>query len=192
MATPGRLELSIEKRYLVLNQCNYLVLDEADKMIDLGFEETVCRLETAINACQVISIIRHMPSSNIRPENPEDEKENHIYRQTFLFSATMPVQVERLASDYLRNAAYVSIGDRQGKIADTIEQRVLFLTEGQKRRRLCEALQRQDPLIIVFCNSKRSVDELARFLQQEGFHAVGLHGGKIQQHREVSVSLIRL
>jgi ATP-dependent RNA helicase DDX23/PRP28 len=86
VATPGRLVDCVERSYAVLNQCNYVVLDEADRMIDLGFEP------------QVMAVLDAMPSSNLKPENEEIELEaNRIYRTTYMFSATMPPAVERLA-----------------------------------------------------------------------------------------------
>ncbi|RAL42105.1 hypothetical protein DM860_011888 [Cuscuta australis] len=86
IATPNRLIDCLERRYCVLNQCNYVVLDEADRMIDLGFEP------------QVVGVLEVMPSSNLKPENADEElDEKRIYRTTYMFSATMPTSVERLA-----------------------------------------------------------------------------------------------
>ncbi|KAJ0817557.1 putative RNA helicase [Helianthus annuus] len=83
IATPGRLIGCLERRYIVLNQCNYVVLDEANRVIDMGFEP------------QVVGVLDAMPSSNFKPEN-EDEwlDEKRIYRTTYMFSATMPTAVE--------------------------------------------------------------------------------------------------
>jgi len=122
IATPGRLFDCIERRYLVLNQCNYIVLDEADRMIDLNFEP------------QIVRIMDMMPSSNLRPEEEDLIDTKKRYRQTIMFSATMPPKVELLAKKYLRHPVFISIGDRQGKAAQTIEQRVLIMTSGQRRR----------------------------------------------------------
>ncbi|KAJ6687373.1 hypothetical protein OIU74_016119 [Salix koriyanagi] len=86
IATPGRLLDCLERRYAVLNQCNYVVLDEADRMIDMGFEP------------QVVGVLDAMPSSNLKPENEDEELDaKKIYRTTYMFSATMPLRVERLA-----------------------------------------------------------------------------------------------
>ena len=88
----------------MLNQCNYIVLDEADRMIDMGFEE------------QVTSILDAMPASNLRPEDETLEESDRIYRTTFMFTATMPAEVERLAKQYLRNPVrcYGTDGDGDG------------------------------------------------------------------------------
>eukprot|EP00878_Enallax_costatus_P032756 GHUV01036022.1.p1 GENE.GHUV01036022.1~~GHUV01036022.1.p1 ORF type:complete len:474 (+),score=130.89 GHUV01036022.1:170-1423(+) len=91
VATPGRLLDCIERHYCVLNQCNYVVLDEADRMIDLGFEP------------QVQAVLDAMPHSTLKPEEEGSELDaRRVYRTTYMFSATMPPAVERLARKYLR------------------------------------------------------------------------------------------
>ena len=102
VATPGRLNDALDRRYIVLNQCNYVVLDEADRMIDMGFEP------------QVNAILSAMPSSNLKPEAEDallDLDSGVKYRQTYMFSATMPPAIEKIAKYYLRQPAYVYIGD---------------------------------------------------------------------------------
>ena len=104
IATPGRLLDCLERRYAVLNQCNYVVLDEADKMIEMGFEQ------------QVMGVLDAMPSTNLKPENEDVELEkNRVYRTTYMFSATMPSAVERLARKYLRRPVTVVIGETAWK-----------------------------------------------------------------------------
>lgn len=179
IATPGRMTDCLKKRYIVLNQCNYIVLDEADRMIDMGMQESV------------VEIMEQMPSSNLRPENPVDAVSNRIYRQTFLFSATMPVALEALAKTYLRNPAFVSIGDRRGVVGMNIQQKVVWTTEGQKRRLLGQVLQAQEPLIMIFLNQKKDVDSLTKHLVSEGFSAVALHGGKVQEQRSQALDGFR-
>src|SRR5690606_28512255 len=76
VATPGRLVDALDSRIIVLNQCNYVVLDEADRMINLGFEE------------QVNEILEAMPTTNKKPDDEEKEEKDRIYRQTIMFSAT--------------------------------------------------------------------------------------------------------
>ena len=93
IATPGRMADCLDRRYAVLNQCNYVVLDEADKMIDLGFEP------------QIKTILEAMPSSNLKPGDDDalvDLDGDTIYRQTYMFSATMPPAVERIARNETR------------------------------------------------------------------------------------------
>lgn len=91
IATPGRLIDCLERKYVVLNQCHYIVLDEADRMIDLGFEP------------QVVEVFDRMPATNLRPEDPAEAEAKMVYRQTIMFSATMPPVIEKLAKKYLRD-----------------------------------------------------------------------------------------
>ena len=130
---------------MVLNQCNYVVLDEADKMIDLGFEP------------QIKTILEAMPSSNLKPGDDDalvDLDGDTIYRQTYMFSATMPPAVERIAKTYMRNPAYVYIGD-QGSSKENITQVVEMMRENKKKERLQDLLKSgPPPPIMVFCNGK--------------------------------------
>uniref|UniRef100_A0A6A7G6Z8 RNA helicase n=1 Tax=Hirondellea gigas TaxID=1518452 RepID=A0A6A7G6Z8_9CRUS len=179
IATPGRLKDCLDRRFTVLNQCNYIVLDEADRMMEMGFQE------------QVTSILDQMPSSNLRPENPEDLVDNHQYRQTIMFSATMPQQVEFLTKKFLRNPVFLSIGDRTGKSADTVKQHVIFTTGPLKRKVVRELLDRSEAPIMVFCNQKNECDALSRFLNDQGYNTDVLHGGKIQEVREYALASLK-
>ncbi|KAF9617578.1 hypothetical protein IFM89_037390 [Coptis chinensis] len=128
VATRGRLIDCLERRYAVLNQCNYVILDEADRMIDMGFEP------------QVVGVLDDMPSSNLKPENEDEElDEKRIYITTYMFSATMPPAVERLARKYLRNPVAVTIGTA-GKATDIITQHVIMIKDSDKWPRLQKLL----------------------------------------------------
>ncbi|XP_059077449.1 DEAD-box ATP-dependent RNA helicase 21 [Cryptomeria japonica] len=180
IATPGRLLDCLERRYAVLNQCNYVVLDEADRMIDMGFEP------------QVVGVLDAMPSSNLKPEN-EDEvlDEKRIYRTTYMFSATMPSAVERLARKYLRNPVVVTIGTA-GKATELIAQHVIMLKETEKMGRLQRLLNDLgDKTAIVFVNTKKTADSLSRQLDKSGYRVTTLHGGKTQEQREISLEGFR-
>jgi ATP-dependent RNA helicase DDX23/PRP28 len=153
IATPGRLIDCLKSQYAVLNQCNYVVLDEADRMIDMGFE------------AQVNEVLDAMPSASLKSEN-EDEAANQetrsatgecLYRTTMMYSATMPPGVERLARKYLRRPASVAIGT-VGRVVDRIEQRIRFArNEGDKFNILTDVLNKSpDPPIIIFANQKRA------------------------------------
>jgi len=179
IATPGRLFDCLERRFLVLNQCNYIVLDEADRMIDLNFEP------------QLVKILDTMPSSNIKPENIDDMDESTVYRQTIMFSATMPPRVEQLAKKYLRHPVFISIGDRKGSANENVTQRVEMLTEGRKRGRLMEILKQDEAPFIVFCNSKKGCDTLARAIEGAGFGCTVVHGSKIQEQREANLEAFK-
>ncbi|KAL6551350.1 Envelope glycoprotein gp160 [Orobanche minor] len=180
IATPGRLLDCLERRYVVLNQCNYVVLDEADRMIDMGFEP------------QVVGVLDAMPSSNMKPENEDEElDEKRIYRTTYMFSATMPPAVERLARKYLRNPVVVNIGTA-GKATDLITQHVIMMRENDKMDRMKKVLvELGDKTAIVFVNTKRVADNVAKSLDKEGFRVTTLHGGKSQEQREISLEGFR-
>jgi ATP-dependent RNA helicase DDX23/PRP28 len=128
IATPGRLKDCLDRRILVLNQCNYVVMDEADRMIDMG-------METDVNF-----ILDALPVTNMKPDDDEMQVEppqGYKYRQTTMFSATMPPAVERLAKKYLRREAVVTIG-QAGQATESVEQRVEMINdEGRKTYVFC-------------------------------------------------------
>lgn len=188
IATPGRLIDVLENRYLVLTRCTYVVLDEADRMIDMGFEPDVQK------------ILEYMPVSNIKPDTDAAEDASVLlanynskkkYRQTVMFTATMPPAVERLARSYLRRPAIVYIGS-VGKPVDRTEQVVYMISENEKRRKLTEILQRGvEPPIIIFVNQKKGADVLAKGLEKLGFNACTLHGGKGQEQRDFALASLK-
>ncbi|CAH0406193.1 unnamed protein product [Chilo suppressalis] len=188
IATPGRLIDVLENRYLVLNRCTYVVLDEADRMIDMGFEPDVQK------------ILEYMPVSNIKPDTDAAEDASVLlanyntkkkFRQTVMFTATMPPAVERLARSYLRRPAIVYIGS-VGKPVDRTEQVVYMIGENEKRRKLTEILQRGvEPPIIIFVNQKKGADVLAKGLEKLGFNACTLHGGKGQEQRDFALASLK-
>ncbi|CAG9110957.1 unnamed protein product [Plutella xylostella] len=188
IATPGRLIDVLENRYLVLNRCTYVVLDEADRMIDMGFEPDVQK------------ILEYMPVSNIKPDSDAAEDASILlanynskkkFRQTVMFTATMPPAVERLARTYLRRPAIVYIGSI-GKPVDRTEQVVFMIGENEKRRKLTEILQRGvEPPIIIFVNQKKGADVLAKGLEKLGYNACTLHGGKGQEQRDFALASLK-
>lgn len=190
IATPGRLVDCIERRMLVLSQCCYVIMDEADRMIDLGFEEPVNKILDAL------------PVANEKPDTEEAEDavlmSKHLggkdrYRQTMMYTATMPAAVERIARKYLRRPAIVTIGN-VGEAVETVEQRVEFIAgEDKRKKRLAEILLSREyaPPIIVFVNIKRNCDAVARDIKQLGLSAVTLHGSKTQEQREAALSSVR-
>ncbi|TVU44134.1 hypothetical protein EJB05_03567, partial [Eragrostis curvula] len=185
IATPGRLLDLLNNRYVVLNQCNYVVLDEADRMVDSTFEQ------------QVVGVLDAMPSTNyLKPQNeneePDDDK-NRVYRRTtVMFSATMPPVVERLARKYLRNPVVVTVGTA-GMATDLVTQNVVMVTESEKMRLLQKILRDLgvDKKAIVFCNTRNAVDMLCKDLDKAGFRVTTLHGGKSQEQREISLDGFR-
>uniref|UniRef100_A0A1B0G3E3 Probable ATP-dependent RNA helicase DDX23 n=1 Tax=Glossina morsitans morsitans TaxID=37546 RepID=A0A1B0G3E3_GLOMM len=188
IATPGRLIDVLENRYLVLNQCTYIVLDEADRMIDMGFEPDVQK------------ILEYMPVTNLKPDSEEAEDASKLmenfyskkkFRQTVMFTATMPPAVERLARSYLRRPATVYIGS-VGKPTERTEQIVYMMGENDKRKKLMEILSRGiEPPVIIFVNQKKGADVLAKGLEKLGYNACTLHGGKGQEQREYALAALK-
>jgi ATP-dependent RNA helicase DDX23/PRP28 len=188
IATPGRLIDVIENRYLVLSRCTYIVLDEADRMIDMGFEGDVQK------------ILGHLPVTNEKPDTDDAEDPEKLmakfgtrdrYRQTAMFTATMPPAVERLARSYLRRPAVVYIGTI-GKPVDRVEQIVHIVTEPQKRKKMVELLRSGiDPPVIIFVNQKKGCDVLAKSLEKMGFRATVLHGGRNQEQRDYALQCLK-
>ncbi|KAJ1771426.1 mRNA splicing protein prp28 [Coemansia sp. RSA 1843] len=185
IATPGRLRDCLDRRVLVLNQCTYVVMDEADRMMDMGFED------------DVNFILDALPVSNIKPDSYDEDDVamagEFKFRQTTMFSATMPAAVERLARKFLRKQATVTIGTA-GKAVDTVEQRAEFVTGDEKRKQRLIALLRSHadpPPFIVFVNQKKNVDLLGSALMRTHHSVVTLHGGKTQEQREQALTKLR-
>ena len=190
VATPGRLVDCIERRLLVFSQCCYVIMDEADRMIDQGFEEPLTKILDAL------------PVSNEKPDTEDAENPQLMsrylggkdrYRQTMMYTATMPPTVEKIAKKYLRRPAIVTIGNA-GEAVDTVEQRVEFIAgEDKRKRRLQEILNSGQfkPPIIVFVNIKRNCEMVAKDIKSWGFSTVTLHGSKTQEQREASLAALR-
>lgn len=188
VATPGRLVDCLQRSYAVLNQCDYVVLDEADRMIDMGFLP------------QVQEVLDAMPSGSLKPDGDEAERPadtGRQYRTTYMFSATMPIAVERLAKKYLRRPVVVTVGSA-GKTTSNVTQRVSFVKETEKLSALTAELSQLDSLAgarqldggstaIVFVNTQKGCDQVTRHLQNQGFRCVVLHGGKAQDKREAAL-----
>lgn len=189
IATPGRLKDVLERHVLVLSQCRYVVMDEADRMVHLGFE------------ADLTFILDQLPSETMEGEDQTEQMDvdgetmvkKGRTRVTTLFSATMPPPVERLARKYLKRPAIITIGEA-GRAVDTVEQRVEFIIgEEKKKQRLLEILnsgQYQAP-IIVFVNQKKTADMVAKDLSRAGWSASTLHSGKNQEQREASLQSLR-
>ncbi|KAI0797886.1 pre-mRNA-splicing ATP-dependent RNA helicase PRP28 [Abortiporus biennis] len=189
IATPGRLKDVIERHVIVLSQCRYVVMDEADRMVNLGFE------------ADLTFILDKLPSDTMEGEDKGEQMDvdgetmirKGRTRVTTLFSATMPAPVERLAKKYLKRPAIITIGEA-GRAVDTVEQRVEFVIgDEKKKQRMLEILnsgQYAAP-IIVFVNQKKTADMVAKDLQRAGWGAATLHSGKNQEQREAALQALR-
>jgi len=163
VATPGRLIDLMDRGAVDLSTVRHLVLDEADQMLDLGF----------IHALRKIAPRLGSP------------------RQTMLFSATMPKQMEELSQAYLTNPRRVQVAP-PGKAADKITQSVHFLDKGAKPAKLREILSR-DPaaLTLVFARTKHGAEKLMKGLVADGFNAASIHGNKSQGQRDRAIKAFR-
>merc|ERR1719391_1402157 len=154
-------------------------------MIDMGFEPDMQR------------ILEHMPTTNQKPDTDIAEDNSVLaqnfrtknkYRQTVMFTATMPPAVERLARTYLRRPAYCYIGSL-GRPVEKVEQVVYMMKENDKRNKLISILNSGiDPPIIIFVNQKKGADVLAKGLEKMGYNAATLHGGKGQDQRDSALA----
>lgn len=156
IGTPGRVLDHIRRGTLKLGDVKTVVLDEADEMLDMGFIE------------DIESILRETP----------DE------RQTLLFSATFPMEVKRLAKRYMKSPQHVTVnrGEMTVPATDQVFYKVL---ERNKLESLCRIIDSEDvPLGIIFCRTKRGVDELVEALISRGYLADGLHGDLSQAQRD--------
>ncbi|MFG5778090.1 DEAD/DEAH box helicase [Comamonas sp. J-3] len=155
VATPGRLLDHIEAKNAVLNQVEYVVLDEADRMLDIGFLPDLQR------------ILSYLPKK----------------RTTLLFSATFSPEIKRLAGSYLQDPITIEVA-RPNETASTVEQRFFSASDDDKRRVLVKVLRdRQIRQAFVFVNSKLGCARLTRSLERDGLRAAALHGDKSQDER---------
>ena len=161
VATPGRLIDHMRQENADLSAIELLVLDEADRMMDMGFWPDVRR------------IIASLPASSSG-------------RQTLLFSATMPNEVVRDALEITRDAKYVQIGQRSAP-AKSITHRIQQLHAGEKLNWLIEYLRHPEGPVLVFSRTKIGADRLARRLQAAGIKCTALHADRSQDQRRVAV-----
>lgn len=160
VGTPGRLKDFLGRRKISLANLKYLILDEADRMLDMGFMPDV---------------------KNIVSEFDMPGKEE---RRTLMFSATFPEQIQKLAAEFLNEYVYITIG-KVGSTHSGIEQSVLEISESDKRDKLVEILTNEGSnRNLVFVQTKRLADFLASYLCQNGFPTTSIHGDRYQQQRE--------
>ena len=163
IATPGRLLDHIESKTAVLNQVEYVVLDEADRMLDIGFLPDLQR------------ILSYLPKA----------------RQTLLFSATFSPEIRRLSQSYLQDPVTVEVA-RPNATATNVEQRFYSVSDDDKRRVVRQLLrQRELSQALIFVNSKLGAARLARSFERDGLKTAALHGDKSQDERMKSLAAFK-
>ncbi|EIN04931.1 RNA helicase [Punctularia strigosozonata HHB-11173 SS5] len=159
IATPGRLIDMLETQKTNLRRVTYLVMDEADRMLDMGFEP------------QIRKIV-----GQIRPD-----------RQTLMFSATWPKDVQRLAMDFLKDFIQVNIGSMELSANHNIKQIVEVCSDFEKRTKLIKHLDQisqENAKVLIFVGTKRVADDITKYLRQDGWPALAIHGDKEQRERD--------
>ncbi|PQE32032.1 hypothetical protein CJF32_00001612 [Rutstroemia sp. NJR-2017a WRK4] len=167
VATPGRLVDLIERGRISLQNIKYLVLDEADRMLDMGFEPQIRRIVEG----------EDMPGVQ--------------NRQTLMFSATFPRDIQMLARDFLKDYVFLSVG-RVGSTSENITQKVEYVEDVDKRSVLLDILHTHGPgLTLIFVETKRMADSLSDFLINQNFPATSIHGDRTQRERERALEMFR-
>ncbi|EIM85439.1 DEAD-domain-containing protein [Stereum hirsutum FP-91666 SS1] len=159
IATPGRLIDVLEPQKTNLRRVTYLVLDEADRMLDIGFEP------------QIRKVI-----GQIRPD-----------RQTLMFSATWPKDVQRLAADFLKDMIQCNIGSMELTANHNIKQIVEIYSDFDKRGKLIKHLDQisaENAKVLIFIGTKCVVDDITKYLRQDGWPALAIHGDKEQREHD--------
>jgi len=175
VATPGRLVDMLERGRISLEHCRYLVLDEADRMLDMGFEPQIRRIVE------------------------QDNMMKTGQRQTLMFSATFPKEIQMLARDFLHDYIFLAIG-RVGSTSENITQKVVWVEEHDKRSFLLDLLdaaglnqttESEPSLTLVFVETKKGADQLDEYLYREGFPVTSIHGDRTQREREEALKRFR-
>ncbi|WP_020592436.1 DEAD/DEAH box helicase [Kiloniella laminariae] len=163
IATPGRLLDLVNQSHINLRQVEFLVLDEADRMLDMGFIRDIQK------------IVAYLPSD----------------RQTILFSATMPKSVEKLANSILNNPTRIEVAPAS-TTAEKVEQHVLMVPKSRKRDLLAHVLQNQDiKRVLVFTRTKHGANKVSEYLGKLGVTSGAIHGNKSQNARQKALNDFR-
>lgn len=155
VGTPGRINDHLEQGTLKLDNAHFLVLDETDRMLDMGF------------SVQLERIFKFMPEQ----------------RQTLMFSATMPKEIKKMVNQYLDNPQYISVGE-VNTVKQNIKQEVIRIEQPQKYDELKSQLENRQGSVIVFVKTKHGADKMAKNLRRDGFTSEALHGDLRQNRRD--------
>ncbi|KAI9496516.1 P-loop containing nucleoside triphosphate hydrolase protein [Zychaea mexicana] len=168
VATPGRLVDLIERGRVSLANIRFLVLDEADRMLDMGFEPQIRRIVQG----------EDMPEAG--------------NRQTLMFSATFPRDIQMLARDFLNDYIFLSVG-RVGATSENITQRIEYVEDDEKRSVLLDILTADSTrgLTLIFVETKRMADTLSDYLLRSNFPTTSIHGDRTQREREMALNAFR-
>jgi len=168
VATPGRLVDMIQRGKIGLECIKFCCLDEADRMLDMGFEPQIREI---VEKCNM-------------PKTGE--------RQTLMFSATFPKEIQVLARDFLHDYVFIAVG-RVGSTSENITQKVVWVDEQDKRSFLLDLLNASGPdsLTLVFVETKRGADSLEDYLYSEGYPSNSIHGDRVQKERELALAQFR-
>uniref|UniRef100_A0A0K0F9A1 RNA helicase n=1 Tax=Strongyloides venezuelensis TaxID=75913 RepID=A0A0K0F9A1_STRVS len=162
VATPGRLLAHLGCKTFHLQVCRYVVLDEADRMLDLGFEDDLANIFSYFKA----------------------------QRQTLLFSATMPRKIQNFAKKALIKPIIVNIG-RAGAASLNVTQDITYVRGEDRLRKILDYLQKTPPRVIIFAERKGDVDKICEFLLSKGIAAASIHGEKDQEERHEAINRFR-
>eukprot|EP01120_Amphizonella_sp_Union-15-10_P011712 TRINITY_DN5033_c0_g1_i2.p1 TRINITY_DN5033_c0_g1~~TRINITY_DN5033_c0_g1_i2.p1 ORF type:complete len:469 (+),score=74.06 TRINITY_DN5033_c0_g1_i2:525-1931(+) len=166
VATPGRLCDIMERGKISLAEVQYLCIDEADRMLDMGFEKQ----------------IRHIVENEDMPTTAQ--------RQTLMFSATFPKEIQRLAQDFLNDYIFLRVG-RVGSTTDFITQHIKMVDDFSKKDALLDEIEAVKGLTLVFVETKRSADSLEEWLYRAGYEVTSIHGDRTQYEREAALASFR-
>lgn len=162
VGTPGRINDHLERGTLMLHDANFLVLDETDRMLDMGF------------GIQIDKILKFLPPA----------------RQTLMFSATLPPEIIKMSSKYLINPERIAVG-ATNKVATSVEQAIIHVTDANKYDEFINQLNTRTGTIIVFVKTKRGADRMADKLNKQGHKADTIHGDLHQRKRERVIDAFR-
>ncbi|XGW23073.1 hypothetical protein V3C99_005369 [Haemonchus contortus] len=162
VATPGRLSDMLTKKIFNLEICRYLVLDEADRMLDMGFEDELKSIFAFFKA----------------------------QRQTLLFSATMPKKIQNFAKSALVRPVVVNVG-RAGAASLNVLQEIEYVRTEDKLTRVLDCLQKTAPKVLIFAEKKMDVDNIYEYLLVKGVEVASIHGGKEQRDRHIGIDEFR-